>query len=51
MKCKACSKESENELCPRCELDFLAHEAQVALDRYLEAVNKLLKREKEKQDA
>lgn len=52
MKCIACGKESEpnNELCPMCEAGWLAHEAEVALGRYIEVVNKLLHLEKEKQN-
>lgn len=50
MKCVACDKESETELCPLCEIGWLEYEAEVALKHYIEAVNKVLYPEKEKQN-
>ena len=43
MKCKGCGKESENELCPMCEIGMLEHDAETALQHLIEAYRKLLK--------
>ena len=51
MKCIACGKESKHVLCPLCEISQLEYEAETALSRYTEAVNKLLYPESEEENA
>lgn len=52
-KCIACGKERESdydEMCLKCKVGWLEHNAEVALQDLIDGYHKLLKLEKEKQD-
>lgn len=50
MKCiTGCGRETETEICPYCEIAQLEYDAEIAVERLIEAYRKLL--EKEKQNA
>lgn len=51
MKCRACGKESKNELCPVCEIGQFEHDATVALEQLIERYHKLLNLESEAKNA
>jgi len=40
-----CGKESKNELCPKCRMGWLEHEAEVALQQLIEGYRELLESE------
>lgn len=51
MKCMACGKETDNELCELCHIDWLQAQVEQSLSQYTEAVTELIKKQKEKENA